>query len=215
MPGPLGYYQTARDFRRTLILHWNGKSWTQVPSPNPGGPSHGNLLFGVTATSARNAWAVGYDTTNVRRDHARPALERQVVGSDVQSQPGDRRPAADRPAPGRHRHIRHQCVGGGLLPAFRHRLLHPDPALGRHGLAWMRSPDPAVRQRLPRRRGRHLGQQRLGGRWLQRRFRRRRTEPRPALERHRLAELTPGTPRLGRRLSCQQPGSVQSACQRS
>ncbi len=59
-----GYYQTARAFRRTLILHWNGKSWTQVPSPNPGGPSHGNLLFGVTATSASNAWAVGYDTTS-------------------------------------------------------------------------------------------------------------------------------------------------------
>ncbi len=59
----VGYYQTARDFRQTLILRWNGKSWTQVPTPNPGGPSHGNLLFGVTATSARNAWAVGYDTT--------------------------------------------------------------------------------------------------------------------------------------------------------
>jgi hypothetical protein len=58
-----GYYQTAQAFRRTLILHWNGKSWTQVPSPDPGGPTHGNLLFGVAATSARNAWAVGYDTT--------------------------------------------------------------------------------------------------------------------------------------------------------
>jgi hypothetical protein len=58
-----GYYQSAKAFRQTLILHWNGESWTQVASPNPGGPSHGNLLFGVTATSAANAWAVGYDTT--------------------------------------------------------------------------------------------------------------------------------------------------------
>jgi hypothetical protein len=59
----VGYYQTAQAFRRTLILHWNGKSWSQMPSPDPGGSSHGNLLFGVSATSARDAWAVGYDTT--------------------------------------------------------------------------------------------------------------------------------------------------------
>jgi hypothetical protein len=58
-----GYYQTDQAFRRTLILHWNGTSWTQVPSPNPGGSADGNLLFGVTATSAGNAWAVGYTTT--------------------------------------------------------------------------------------------------------------------------------------------------------
>jgi hypothetical protein len=59
----VGYYQTATAFRRTLILHWNGRSWAQVASPDPGGSSNGNLLFGVTATSASNAWAVGYDTT--------------------------------------------------------------------------------------------------------------------------------------------------------
>lgn len=59
----VGYYQTARAFRQTLILHWDGKGWNQVTSPNPGGPSHGNLLFGVTAASASNAWAVGYDTS--------------------------------------------------------------------------------------------------------------------------------------------------------
>ena len=41
---------------KTLIAHWNGKSWQQVPSPTPGA---GGALFGVTATSARNAWAVG------------------------------------------------------------------------------------------------------------------------------------------------------------
>lgn len=45
----------------TLIRHWNGRSWRQVSSPNPGGPSEGdsNELLGVAATSARNAWAVG------------------------------------------------------------------------------------------------------------------------------------------------------------
>src|SRR6185312_11927238 len=43
---------------RTLILHWNGKSWKRVPSPNP---DEGGHLTGVTATSAGDAWAVGED----------------------------------------------------------------------------------------------------------------------------------------------------------
>ena len=37
----------------TVIEHWNGKSWARVPSPGLG------LLASVTATSARDAWAVG------------------------------------------------------------------------------------------------------------------------------------------------------------
>lgn len=42
---------------RTVILKWNGRSWTRVKSPSPG--FGGTYLNGVTATSARNAWAVG------------------------------------------------------------------------------------------------------------------------------------------------------------
>jgi hypothetical protein len=41
---------------KILILHWNGKAWMRVLSPSPAG---GALLLGVTATSARDAWAVG------------------------------------------------------------------------------------------------------------------------------------------------------------
>jgi len=42
-------------------LRWNGITWKQVPSPSPG-TSAG--LSGVAATSALNAWAVGWtDTT--------------------------------------------------------------------------------------------------------------------------------------------------------
>jgi hypothetical protein len=44
------------------VLHWNGTSWKRVPSPNPGGSSHANVLFGVAASSPTNIWAVGdYD----------------------------------------------------------------------------------------------------------------------------------------------------------
>jgi hypothetical protein len=44
---------------QTLILHWNGKTWRRVASPDPGGSGVSNDLAGVTATSAGNAWAVG------------------------------------------------------------------------------------------------------------------------------------------------------------
>jgi hypothetical protein len=44
---------------RTLIEHWNGTAWTQVPSPSPGGTRGFSVLNGVAATSSTNAWAVG------------------------------------------------------------------------------------------------------------------------------------------------------------
>ena len=43
---------------QTLIEHWNGTSWQIVTSPNPG--SIYNTLYGVTALSTSNVWAVGY-----------------------------------------------------------------------------------------------------------------------------------------------------------
>ncbi len=42
----------------TLILHWDGTTWTQVPSPSPS--STENILLGVSADSGGDAWAVGY-----------------------------------------------------------------------------------------------------------------------------------------------------------
>ena len=44
---------------RTLVLHWNGKKWKQIPSPHPGVRLPGSRLSGVTAVSARNVWVVG------------------------------------------------------------------------------------------------------------------------------------------------------------
>jgi hypothetical protein len=42
----------------TLILHWDGVSWSQVASPNIFGAA--NQLFGITAISRNDIWAVGY-----------------------------------------------------------------------------------------------------------------------------------------------------------
>ena len=42
---------------QTLIEHWNGFTWSVVPSPNI--TVHDSELFGVTALSQNNVWAVG------------------------------------------------------------------------------------------------------------------------------------------------------------
>jgi len=55
----VGYYLNHQSGASTLIARWNGTTWKQVPSPNPGGPTGANYLFGVAASSATNAWAVG------------------------------------------------------------------------------------------------------------------------------------------------------------
>jgi len=59
---------------KTLIEHWNGRQWRQVPSPSvPARGTYYNNLNGVAATSFSNAWAVGntedFSSTAVRFDH--------------------------------------------------------------------------------------------------------------------------------------------------
>jgi hypothetical protein len=41
----------------TLVEHWDGARWSVVPSPSPG--PNGDELFGVSATSPDDVWAVG------------------------------------------------------------------------------------------------------------------------------------------------------------
>jgi hypothetical protein len=48
---------------RALTLHWNGRKWSKVASPNP----VGRALVGVSTASATNAWAVGQYNTPVDR----------------------------------------------------------------------------------------------------------------------------------------------------
>ena len=51
----------SRGWVRTLILHWDGGSWAKVKSPNPSGSQFPGVsrLYGVSADTARDAWAVG------------------------------------------------------------------------------------------------------------------------------------------------------------
>jgi hypothetical protein len=59
----VGEYTTNADRNRSLLLHWNGRTWTRAATPHPGGPRN-EVLEGVDATSARDAWAVGNFTND-------------------------------------------------------------------------------------------------------------------------------------------------------
>ena len=60
----VGDYSNSTTDSETLILHWNGRTWTRVASPNPGGTS--NKLWAVAAASASNAWVVGSFSDNTQ-----------------------------------------------------------------------------------------------------------------------------------------------------
>ena len=54
----VGYYAIGTSYQ-TFVARWNGTSWRQAISPDPGGPQGTSMLEDIAATSASNAWAVG------------------------------------------------------------------------------------------------------------------------------------------------------------
>lgn len=63
---PKGIYNR---FYQTLTEHWDGSSWSVVPSPNVG--SYSNTLISVAAVSANTIWAVGsYNTNSLNHSQA-------------------------------------------------------------------------------------------------------------------------------------------------
>jgi hypothetical protein len=60
------YEDDATGAFKTLILRWDGAEWSQVKSPNPSLKSNG--LQDVDASSASNAWAVGYSKDDETRN---------------------------------------------------------------------------------------------------------------------------------------------------
>ena len=61
------YVSMASGQYQTLILHWNGRAWSQVNSPNPS-PGHSNFLTAVGGTSSTGLWAAGYYGTRSLND---------------------------------------------------------------------------------------------------------------------------------------------------
>ena len=59
--GSVASTSTSTD-NRTLVEHWNGKTWSVVPSPNPSSEGEGNYpdtLGKIAGSSANDIWAVG------------------------------------------------------------------------------------------------------------------------------------------------------------
>jgi hypothetical protein len=55
----VGYANIAQyGSERTLALHWNGRSWKIVSTPNLG--TTANILSGLTTIASNDAWAVGF-----------------------------------------------------------------------------------------------------------------------------------------------------------
>jgi len=57
-----GYELENSNFRVPYVLHWDGKTWSLIKTPNPGA-GHGGVgsqLFAITAVSASDVWVVGH-----------------------------------------------------------------------------------------------------------------------------------------------------------
>jgi hypothetical protein len=57
-----GFETESSDFHVPYALHWDGKTWSLIKTPNAGtGPGNaGSSLFAITALSASDVWAVGH-----------------------------------------------------------------------------------------------------------------------------------------------------------
>jgi hypothetical protein len=85
----VGYNTNSSNVDQTLILHWNGSAWKQVPSPDPSGPAMDQELTGVASSSAQDAWAVGFYYTGVDKSmilHWNGSSWKQVTSPNPGSQ---------------------------------------------------------------------------------------------------------------------------------
>src|SRR5215472_1382884 len=149
----VGYYDTGGAFQ-TLIARWNGTSWAQQTSPNPG---DSNFLNGAAAISTSNVWAVGHYVS----DAGDLSLIEHWNGTTWKQVPSPQ-PELHRSHPVRcGRRLRQRCLGGRLL---RQRWHQPDldRALERHGVDEGAQPKPEFLQQHSFWDRCHLRQQHLG-----------------------------------------------------
>ncbi len=61
--GDYGTDSISDDVEFNLLLHWTGKKWFKVKTPNPGGNSNGNFNFldTIRCASPKDCWAAGSD----------------------------------------------------------------------------------------------------------------------------------------------------------
>lgn len=76
----VGYDGVTDGGQETLIVHWNGTRWVQVPSPSPG--ELASELYGVRVVSRSDAWAVGsfgYGFSRVGHTHHGPPPNQTLI----------------------------------------------------------------------------------------------------------------------------------------
>jgi hypothetical protein len=74
----VGLYINASSIAQTLIIQWDGSSWSVVPSPDQ--TTQANSLSGVACASANDCWAVGsYNNSSVNQT----LIERDVAPAQL------------------------------------------------------------------------------------------------------------------------------------
>ena len=94
------------------LIHWDGSSWTQVPSPNPGGNGE---ISGISARNSSDAWAIG--SSIITKKKVRPFLLHWdgARWSAVALPSHAGYPGSVAAVPG----TRQAWIGGGTLDAYR------------------------------------------------------------------------------------------------
>ena len=59
----VGFANLAPNPQQLLAEHWNGSSWSVVPTPTPAGAAGGSQFHGVAAAASNDVWAVGQTLT--------------------------------------------------------------------------------------------------------------------------------------------------------
>ncbi len=79
----VGYDVSSQDFSNatTYAMHWDGTSWSTVPSPNGALPF--NLLHGRAGASANDVWAVGSSSDSTTGDSQTLAMHWDGTGWTV------------------------------------------------------------------------------------------------------------------------------------
>ena len=120
-------------------LHWNGNSWSQITTPNPGGVNANNFNFleGMSCGSPTSCWAVGALRNRSLPDHLTErglALGRGTVVAGHHAQPRRHRERRQQRASRRCLHVVQQLLGRRGLRQLQRRLRrHPQrgPSLER------------------------------------------------------------------------------------
>jgi hypothetical protein len=59
----VGSYIFANTVNNTVIEHWDGATWSVIPSPGPVADMIGQYLNGIAAVAGNDVWAAGYTAT--------------------------------------------------------------------------------------------------------------------------------------------------------